>query len=330
MRKLWAILFSVSVIYADINLYLYETTANAPFPEAPVPEGPWLTGPLLSPSPSAIPKGHFNFEPYLFIDNAFGVYNNHWHVHSFQKTVSNINLQFFTQIGLNSWMDLSILPQFFYNYVGTESRWRFGDLLLGLDFQLHRGRSSNKTPSVKFTINELFPTGSYQHLKTYAVGTDAAGGGTFATTFQFVFGYHWRLSESPYRYYLASRWSIGATLFTPVSVHGLNAYGGDFTTSGKVLPGASFPIYAGFEFTLTRNWALALDIANIFTCKTKFKGHSIVPVGRNDWSYTLSFAPAIEFNFNANVGLIGGVRFTAIGRNASKFINYVIALNWYV
>ena len=239
MRIWWASLFSVSLIYADVNLFLYETTANAPFPEAPVPEGPWLTGPLLTPSPSIVPTGHFNFEPYLFINNTYGLYNNHWQLQRFPQTASNINLQAFTQIGLNSWMDLSILPQFFYSYVGDESRWRFGDLLMGLDFQLTRGRHSEKVPSVKFTINELFPTGSYQHLKDYALGTDSAGGGTFATTFQFTFGYHWRLSESRYLYYLATRWSAGVTLFTPVSVHGLNAYGGDDTTSGRVLHGTT-------------------------------------------------------------------------------------------
>jgi hypothetical protein len=42
-----------------------------------------------------------------------------------------------------------------------------------------------------------------------------------------------------------------------------------------------------------------------------------------------SLAPAIEYNWSQNIGLIGGVWFTVAGQNISQFNSIVIALNYY-
>jgi len=321
MRFVLLALLSTTLIYAKTNIEVEDNDLPKTVEE------PWLTGPLLTASPHVVPVGHFNLEPYLFVNNDIGYLNNHWHLQRFSNVSSNINFQFFAQIGLTPWMDMSIIPQFFYNYKEMESSWRFGDFLMGLDFQLSPGNYKKRIPSVKFTINELFPTGQYQHLKASNLGTDSSGGGSFATTFQMVFGHHMHFYSV---HFLAARLSAAAILFSQVSVHGINSYGGDSSTVGRVFPGTAFPVLLGLEYTMTQNWALALDVASTFTCKSRFKGTTIAPVGTNTWSYSLSFAPAIEFNYTVNVGLIAGVWVTAFGRNTPNFINYVIALNWYI
>ena len=291
----------------------------------PTQSGPWFTGPLITPSAYTIPLGHYNFEPYLFVNNAFGLYNNHWNVKKFKETVSNINLQFWAQMGVASFMDFTLVPSFFYNYVGDESSWRFGDMFAQVTFQLTT-QTGLKGFASKFAIGEIFPLGEYQHLEKGKLLTDSSGGGSFGTSFGFVFSKRWHTYSF---HYFAARMSTSAILHSQVKVHGLNSYGGGHGTSGRVFPGTSFPLLFGFEYNLTQNWALALDVISTYISQTKFKGVSTKSVGWGP-SYTLSFAPAIEYNFSANIGLVGGVWLTAIGRNSPQHINYVMALNWYI
>lgn len=52
---------------------------------------------------------------------------------------------------------------------------------------------------------------------------------------------------------------------------------------------------------------------------------AIYEVSPTGWH--LAFAPAIEYNLTANVGLITGVRVIELGRNASGSITPVAAIN---
>ncbi len=290
----------------------------------PAIKGPWFTGPLLTPSAYTIPEGHFNIQPYIFVDNIPSVFNEHWHSVRLKKTFSDINLQVVGKFGLSSFMDLTIIPSFFYNYVGDESSWRFGDLFIGTSFQLF-AQSTLKGFTAKVGIAEVFPTGVYEHLNPKLLGTDASGDGTFSTIFKFVLSKRW----NPYSiHYLQASMSTSWWLSSKVEVHGLNSYGGGEKTIGRVLPGAFFPLLLGFEYNLTQNWVLALDIANTIKLKTKFKGYTEYPVGLG-FAYSLTVAPAIEYNFSDAVGLIGGVWVSLKGRNARNHLNYVLSLNWY-
>ena len=321
MRHLWLLPFCISPLLADTN---FEDTVDIDT-KSKEPT-PWFTGPLLTPSPHVIPLGHFNFEPYLFVNNDVGFYNNSWHIQRAAQTTSSINFQYMAQFGIVSWVDMTVIPQFYYNYHGDKGSWGFGDLLVGIDIQLVEGHHRRHIPTVKFTLNELFPTGKYQHLGEELGGINATGGGSFATNFQLSLGTHWYFTDW---YILSTRSSLGVTFYTQTSVRGHNAYGGDIRTDGTVYPGTQFPLYLAFEFSFTRHIALALDIVNTVTLPTRFKGYSDTPVGNTNFSYVLSFAPAFEFNFNENVGFIFGVWVSAIGTNTNSFINYVMALNWF-
>ena len=82
------------------------------------------------------------------------------------------------------------------------------------------------------------------------------------------------------------------------------------------------------EYTLTRNWAFAADLFYVYSNKTKFSGTTLAPIGRPS-SEQLSFAPAIEYNWNINVGIITGAWVTLTGRNSSCFRGSVTAVNVY-
>src|SRR5580693_8788787 len=72
-------------------------------------EGPWFTGPLLTPSATAIPFGHFNFEPYLFFTQNKGVYDKNWRSHHV-PTFTNVNLQLPLQLGIAPDWEFDFVP----------------------------------------------------------------------------------------------------------------------------------------------------------------------------------------------------------------------------
>ncbi|MBM3201696.1 MAG: hypothetical protein FJZ56_04730, partial [Chlamydiae bacterium] len=282
-------------------------------------DAPWFTGPLICPSPHVVPQGHFNLEPYIFYNNIVGSYDNSWKYHAADNIVSNLNFQAVTQIGLLPRMDLTIVPQFYYNLnYDPKNPWAFGDLSMKIGIQLISGSHLGGIPSVKITLGENFPLGKYQFLDDDMGGTDAYGGGSYGTTLGLVAG---RLFHFSGAHYLATRGALEATVFSGVNLRGKNAYGGDATTNGKFHPGGLFNLILGGEFSITKHLVLALDVVNVYSLKSTFHGTTIEPVGNTKESYQLSFAPALEWNFTANVGIIGGVWLTAIGANSSAFIN---------
>ncbi|MBS0584797.1 MAG: hypothetical protein JSR76_00675 [Verrucomicrobia bacterium] len=310
--------------------------------------GPWLTGPLLSPSANTLAKGHINVEPYLYNNNNIGLYDNKWHRHSVSPTYHSVNVLVFFQVGLSSRVDMSIFPQGLYNWVGDEvESFRFGDLGMSLGWQLIPEKPHS--PGLKFSLIQIFPTGNYQFLDPAKLGTDSSGGGSFASSFRLTISKLFRLEEG---HFLASRFAVWSTVFTPVSVHGLNSYGGNTKTDGTVYPGTTFAGIAGLEYTITKHWAVALDVLATYSKKTVFHNHAkktaptsgptleisddvflsdlLTSVGNNKSSFSLSLAPAIEYNFSKMYGLLLGVWFSALGKNSVSFVNGVAALNIYM
>ena len=151
------------------------------------PPTPWLTGPLIAPSGTAIPYGHFEIEPYLYFTTNTGTYNSHWKSVSAEQNFFSFNPQFFFYFGLTPWMDINIIPQFFYNTTANQNSVNFGDLIVALDFQLLDPAYTPYFPGIKFTIRETFPTGPYQKLNPKKLLTDQTGAGTFGTNFNLVF-----------------------------------------------------------------------------------------------------------------------------------------------
>jgi hypothetical protein len=116
-------------------------------------------------------------------------------------------------------------------------------------------------------------------------------------------------------------------------VKGFNAYGGGYQTQGTVYPGWNYQGIVSFEFTLNQNWVLTLDNVYTHINKNRFSGNPGVTASGNPAtvgdpsSEQLSFAPAIEYNFSSNIGIIAGAWVTATGRNSTEFRSAVIELD---
>ena len=205
------------------------------------------------------------------------------------------------------------------------------DLPIELDFQILYERPHRWQPAVKLALLGTIPLGKYQKLNPKDKGTDIGGLGTWDPGAQLVFQ---RLFPISGEHYLVLHYTIGFTIPTVVHVKGYNVYGGGLHTRGKVYPGPSFFNILGLEYSLTRNWALALDIQYLHENHTRFKGHKgkihdVLNRIREPSSEQLSLAPAIEYSWSNNLGIIAGVWFSAAGRNTFEFANGIIAINIY-
>jgi hypothetical protein len=293
---------------------------------------PWFTGPLLAPSAHVVPLGHQNIEPYIYFNQNTGNYNAHWKPIS-APTFTNVLTQFPIQIGVLPSVELDFAPQFSYNNTQGEHDWRVNDVPITLAFQIYTDVPETWYPAVKFRIAFNIPLGKYDELDPVKLGTDFGGLGIWLPSVGFVFS---RVINVYDDHYLA--WRFFATFLwgTSVPVDGLSTYGGapdigPFEgTHGTVYPGNTLVFIQGFEYTLTQNWVLALDIQYQHTDSRKFKGFSPLGTEPTHPSYEqLSLAPAIEYNFNANVGIIFGPWFTVAGRNTLDYFNWVFAINVY-
>lgn len=295
-----------------------------PSTTAPVP---WLTGPLIAPMGTAVPYGDFVVKSYIYFATNTGSYNKHWHAVSANENFYALNAQFLCFFGLTPWCDLNIIPQFFYHTTSNENSVNFGDLTVGLDFQLMAADFTPYFPGIKLAVREVFPIGDFQYFSPRKLLTDQTGAGTFATQFDLVF---YKVFHLYGLHYLSTTISTQYTVNTPVNVHGFNAYGGGFGANGKALPGNSFQGIVSFEVTLNQNWVLALDNVYTTTNITHFFGipgitfsGTLADVGTPS-SEQLSFAPALEYNFGSHFGMIAGCWFSALGRNSPEFRSGVV------
>lgn len=279
----------------------------------------WFTGPLLVPNAEVIPKGQTQWQPYVFQFWNDGIYNQNWNKID-NVTLRSTNIQACIIHGIAKSFDLEILPQMYINSRSGETSTRFGDFTLFIGYQALK--ESRYIPALRWTIQETFPSGQYDKLSSY--GTAASGGGSYQTGTSLNFLKRFKIDDlHTFNLY----WSLSYTIPSPVTLKGRNVYGGDPTTRGKVYPGNIFQLINSFEFNLTRHFAIACDIVNLWRDHGRFSGRTIQSSKRQS-SYQLSFAPALEYNFSKNLGIIAGSWLTATGRSAAAFKSVVVAINY--
>lgn len=308
-------MFSHSLVAIEV----YEKTLAGEEPKRVLP---WFTGPLIASSSSVLPLGYVNFEPYLFLTGISSNYNSEW------KTVEVpffwiYSFQFPLQVGMTRWMDFTFTPVVNCKETRGQSCWTFGDLRAGLDFQLCF--ETKWRPGVKLTLIEIFPTGKYDQLNPKKLKTDTSGIGSYQSVIGLTLG---KLIQIRDIHYLSSRFALNYTIPSSVFIKGYNFNGGNANTKGTFYPAQAFEADLGLEYSLTQRWALALDVICAYAPKTRFKG--VDGAGMTNGSTAQwSLAPALEYNWSVQWGVIAGCWFTAAGRNTHAFQSGVIAINYY-
>lgn len=303
-------------------------------PKGEVWDGPWFlgTGPLLAPSATTNPMGETSWQPYLFIINNFGEYDQHWNrqnTPNFWTISPLVNVTY----GLSSFMDIEADFSFSYNLSEGSSAVRFNDSNLFLGFQVLRDTRGTAIPNLRITIQQVFPFGQYDKLNPKKHGTDATGRGAYQTGLNFNFEKLFLMAPEQF---FRLRWSVGYLFAVPVHIRGESVYGGAPGTRGKAYPGQTLTAFLSGEYTITHRWVFACDSLYILTRSDRFSGKrgttsdgEKASVG-NPVSQQISLAPAIEYNWSENFGMIGGVWFSLAGKNAPQFFSvvYSVVINY--
>ncbi len=279
-------------------------------------QAPWFTGPLLAPSAQTVRPGHLKFQPYLNCFVNVGHYNQHWKSHS-RDNFYDLNLRLQTKFGLSNHLDFQLVPRFVYRETQGCHDLHLGDMPLDLNVQILRPESLDRGVFLKLALRANAPLGKYEHLNPAKKRTDVSGSGCWFPGVGLVLSHLWHIEDF---HYVEFRGLAEYRFGVPVSVKGVNAYGGDKNTKGTVYPGNYLTLNTGIQYNFTRHWAFACDFRYSHNHKDRFSGRGSKNT-KHPSSEVLSLAPAIEYNFSQNLGVIGGVWFSLIGRNTHQFVN---------
>ena len=306
---------------------------------------PWFTGPLLAPPAQTVARGHVN--AFFMTGNASSnaIYNREWHQISQQSfTTSQIIPQFF--YGLTDDVDIEYNALYVINQSGAVSYEHVGDSSIALGFQALSQQKNNALPDLRITLQEVLPSGIYDRFDPVNAGVESTGMGSYQTAVAFNFQYLSPINEN---HYLYSHLSVSYTYANSVNINGLSTYGGTSLTTGRIDPGNAIDIDLAGEFTLTQNWVAVMEANFLYQQESTFhgfvgtraSGDPIAPgnalisknfrrlfptkhnIGKPDIGSgnldQITLAPALEYNFSSNLGVIAGIWFTVAGKNTPQF-----------
>lgn len=292
-------------------------------------EDAWWTGPILAAGASTLPRGHFLVEPYVFDVVTRGRYDQNGGHRSTQRVHSFGSLTY-VLYGLTDELTIGVIPRFGFNDLpsGNDSSGiGLGDFTLQGQYRLTQFREGG-WPTLSLVLQETLPTGKYDELGERLA--DGFGGGAYTTTVALYSQYYFWL---PNGRILRTRLNLSQSFSDDVTLRDVSVYATPQGFRGRASPGDSFMVNAAWEYSLTRNWVLALDLYYQHDENTRVTGY--VPDSNSPREYRANsgssdrfgLAPAIEYNWSPRAGVIVGARWVATGRNVDATLTPVVAIN---
>ena len=316
----------------------------------------WFTNPLIALSGETLELGSGTFELYNYYSETRSIYNQDWSQTSSPR-LNSAQVSPQLTYGLADGVDVEFIGLYARNLYQRHSYSQLGDSTVILGFQAFKQNKEKKfsVPSLRITVQEVFPTGSYDLLKPANLGTDATGTGSYQTDLGFNFQYSSDLIEN---HELNAHFCVIYAMMKDLSLKGFSIYGGSPLTRGRITPGNAVSIDLSGELVLTQHLVAVMEGYVLYqqpsTFRSKFErefrrfesssraerikerlkkllpsrnnlGRPVIGHGSID---LMTLAPALEYNFSKNFGLIGGVWFTKSGKNTPEFISSIVALNF--
>lgn len=298
---------------ATLGLGLGALKAHAD--EAPVRQSlddAWWTGPVIANSPNALPPGHVYVETYAYDAHAPGA--------------DSYGSSTFLLYGLTKRLTVGVIPVVGYDRLGGgqgSARPGVGDLTLHAQYQLSHFDAPNGRPAVALALEESLPTGRFDKL---ARAGDGFGGGAYVTT---VAAYAQDVFWLPNGRILRTRLNLSHTFAGTAHVAGPSVYGTPAGFNGKARPGATTAFDSAWEYSVTRRWVAAVDLYYRHADRTAVGGtdsSGFVKLTSGP-SNTFAVAPAVEYSWTSNLGVLVGTRFIVPGRNGRSSVTPIIALS---
>jgi hypothetical protein len=285
-------------------------------------EDAWWTGPMLANSAETLPPGHFLVEPYVYDEitphaNGFGSLT-------------------YILYGLANRFTVGAIPTFGFDKLsegpGSSGVGR-GDLTALAQYRLTQFHEHSRIPTTSFEVQETFPTGKYDRLGDRP--SNGFGSGAFTTTLSLNSQTYFWLPNSRL---VRMRFNVSEALSTGPKLEGVSVYGTGAGFLGHAHPGSSFFVDVSWEYSLARSWALALDATYRHNGASVVNGVNLSdpggaqnPVGVrliSGSSEAFGFAPAIEYSWKHNLGVLLGARVIAIGHHTATTITPALAINY--
>lgn len=268
------------------------------------------TGPMLASNAETLPKGHFYTEPYFFDVISGG--DDHFGISGYY------------QYGLADDITVGLQPFFGYDGVPGGRHVAVGDLKLLSQFRLSHFTPEHRVPSVSVVLQEIVPIGKYDRLEPNKNGS---GSGSFATEVG-VNIQHWFVMPNGRplraRLNLLQRFPHGA------HVEDRSVYGTGPGFSGRALPAKRSTVIAAVEYSISREWAVALDVMAEWRSRTTVSGrYDGGPKEKQVFPHSSFFgvAPAIEYNMTDRTGVLFGVWVIPKGHNTPSSVTPAIAIS---
>lgn len=289
----------------------------------------WWTGPLLAASPATLPQGHLLVEPYVYNSITKQQFDNGGARRPVMRQSDYGSLTYLLY-GLSDSTTIGLIPRFGYDNPSQGSALGIGDMTAQVSFRLSRFLDQGWLPATALVITETVPTGKYDRLSS---PNDGIGGGSYTTTLALYGQYYLWM---PNGRILRTRINVSEGWSRYVDVEDASVYGTSQGFRGRAFPGNSFSFDSAWEYSVTRNWVAALDIVYNENGPTTVIGDyapangALAPAGvnvRSGSNFSISLAPAIEYNWTATVGVIVGAKLVVAGRNTAAAVIPVAAIN---
>src|SRR5207302_171293 len=279
---------------------------------------------------ATLPPGHVLIEPYIYDVTTQGFYNSSGarvgapHANSF-GSLTYINY------GLVNRFTVGLIPTFGYNDPSqglSSAGIGLGDVTVQAQYGLSRFREGHWMPATSVNVQETLPTGKYDRLG--ARPSDGFGSGAYTTTVGFFSQKYFWLPNSRI---LRGRFNVQQGFSRSVNVEDVSVYGTAEGFRGHANPGSTLFVDLAGEYSVTRKWVLAFDAIYRHQGNTAVMGYNVQDSSQlirlnSGLSQQYGFAPAVEYNWNRSTGVIFGTRFIGPGRNTTRSVTPVVAINY--
>lgn len=282
----------------------------------------WWTGPLLAPSATTLARGRFATALILY-DEATAQ-SDGWGslAHLYYGLADRVTVELTPSVGFNTVRDGK-----------SSSGVGLGDVTVQVQYRLTQFREGSGIPTTSLVIQETLPSGKYDRLGDRP--SDGLGSGAYATTLGLYSQMYFWL---PTGRILRMRLDIWEGFSNHVNLEGVSVYGTEAGFRGRASPGRAFLVDAAWEYSLTRKWVLALDVLYQRNGSTAVTGYSVLdPTGgqspslirlHSGLSSGFGFAPAVEYSWKRNLGVVFGTRIVRPGRNMAASITPVVGMGY--
>jgi hypothetical protein len=205
-----------------------------------------------------------------------------------------------------------------------------GDVSVQAQYRLMQFRPGSWKPTLSINLQETLPTGKYDRLGNRPA--NGQGSGTRTTTLGlYTQQYFWL----PNGRIVRMRLNVSRAFASSAVVNGTSVYGTDARFRGTVSRSQAPFVNLSGEYSVTRKWVVALDAVYrhdpallLSESTTDARGLFVVSTRTLSSRDSVAFAPAVEYSWRPNIGVLLGARVLGGGHNSAPSVTPAVAVNF--